>query len=531
MKVRSRTFSGGYRFKNFAGEPKEELVEMGIPEKVIIPLIQEGARERGGEGARGREVPPIVEPGEFVKAGQIIGVDDDSSSRGMGDFPYISNPVHSTVNGIVEGITTIEYPDREVSGVIIESDGTSHWEHVETRHAVSLQSAEWTKLSRSDGTSHWERVETRHAVSLQSAEWARLSRWDIERILYLSGVASLDREGIPTRYKSSAILPDDVQHIIVRGVDSEVYNPSLNVLLSGEKISHFVQGLKMLNRVMPSARMYLALDMYQRQLIKQISLLMEGCNWIDVFRLEPKYPQEFDEVIIPTILNKELPYGHSAAQMGVVVLSIQTILHVYEAVVEGKPVIERVVALGGTGFKENHHVRVRIGTPLEHLIRDRVYANKDVRFVLNSALTGVSLQDLSLPVDRQFTSIIALPEETNREFLAFVRPGFRRDSYSRTFLSTLSIFKKECNTNIHGEERPCISCGFCDEVCPARIIPHLIYKYVERNAIDEALVNLRIFDCIECNLCSYVCPSKIPLARFIKEGKEKLIEEGYVGQF
>ena len=470
MKVKNRTFSGGYRFKNFAGQPEQKLVEIGIPEKVIIPLLQ--------------GVPPIVKPGESVRAGQIIGVDDDS----------ISNPVHSTVNGVVEEITAIEYAEGEVQAVTVKSDGTSGWAALESR-----------------GT-----------------EWTELPKEYIEQMLYLSGAASLDREGIPTRHKSSTISPDDVEHIIVRGVDSEVYNPSLNVLLSGDNLLNFIQGLRILNKVIRGARMHLALNVYERQLIRRILPLIEDYNWIDVFRLEPKYPQEFDEVIIPTVLNQELPHGSSPAQMGVVVLSIQTILHIYEAVAAGKPVIERVVALGGTGFRQNCHVKVRIGTPLEYLFRGSVDANRDVRFVLNSPLTGESVSDLSLPVDRQLTSVIALPEERNRQFLAFVRPGFRKDAYSRTFVSSLPIFRKECNTNIHGEERPCISCTFCDEVCPAKIIPHLIYKHVERDIVDEALVKLRIFDCIECNLCNYVCPSKIPLARFIREGKEKLIAESYV---
>ena len=92
MKVKARTFSGGYRFKSFAGQPNEELVEAGIPEKVVIPLAQ--------------GVPPTVKPGEAVKAGQIIGIDDDS----------ISNPVHSTVNGIVEEITTIGSPSARKDG-------------------------------------------------------------------------------------------------------------------------------------------------------------------------------------------------------------------------------------------------------------------------------------------------------------------------------------------------------------------------------------------------------------------------------
>ncbi len=59
------------------------------------------------------------------------------------------------------------------------------------------------------------------------------------------------------------------------------------------------------------------------------------------------------------------------------------------------------------------------------------------------------------------------------------------------------------------------------------IIPHLLFHYVERDVIDETLLKYKIFNCIECNLCSYVCPSKISIAEFIKEGKTKLVEEGF----
>ena len=50
MKVKRKTFSGGYRFRGFAGQPEEELIDLGIPEKVIIPLAQ----------GSGSEVPPVV---------------------------------------------------------------------------------------------------------------------------------------------------------------------------------------------------------------------------------------------------------------------------------------------------------------------------------------------------------------------------------------------------------------------------------------------------------------------------------------
>ena len=470
MKPKRRKFPGGYRFRNFAGEPEEKLIEIGIPDRVVIPLMQ----------GSGGEVQPVVRPGENVKAGQIIGIDDDT----------VSNPVHSTVNGVVEEITEIEYPERKTQGVVIKSDGTSDW--------LTLKS--------------------------QNTSWEELPGEKIEEMLYLSGAASLDKEGIPTRYQSSPILPDDVKHIVICGVGSELYSPSLSVLLNEENISSFVAGLRILNKIIPNVKISLAISKYEKSLIKNISPMITGFSWIDIFSLEPKYPQELDGIIIPTILDKPLPHDCSPSDIGVVVLSIQTVLHVYEAIVKGKPVIERIVALGGTGFRENYHVRLRIGTPFEFLVRDRT--NGAVRFMLNSPLTGATPSDLSLPVDRQSTSIIAIPEATTREFLAFVRPGWRRDSYSRTFLSCLPVFGKDCDTNMHGEERPCISCSFCDEVCPVGIVPHLIYKYVNRNIIDETLLNLKILNCIDCNLCSYVCPSKLPLARFIRTGKDKLAEEG-----
>ena len=135
--------------------------------------------------------------------------------------------------------------------------------------------------------------------------------------------------------------------------------------------------------------------------------------------------------------------------------------------------------------------------------------------------------DLGLPIDRRFSQVSAFPEGKTRAFLAFADPGFRKDSFSRLFSAKLFGSKKCADTNLHGEERPCIFCIFCQEVCPAGIIPHLLYRYVERDLVDESFMSLGAFGCMGCDLCSYVCPSKIPVAKFIKAGQEKLISEGF----
>ena len=271
---------------------------------------------------------------------------------------------------------------------------------------------------------------------------------------------------------------------------------------------------------------HVAIDERESALCRDLATALADCDWVEFHALRPKYPQDFDEVLVPTLLDRGFPHGHAADTIGVVTLACQAVLHAYEAVALGKPLIERVVALAGGGFRQPAHARVLLGTPLEDVLRETAPDRDGLRFIRNSTLTGERLSDLSAPVDRTFSSIIAIPEHGPRTPAPFVRPGFRDDAYSRTFLSCLLPTKKRADASLKGEARPCVSCGYCQNVCPVGIVPHLLYKYVSRELIEDDLVDLKIFNCIGCNLCSYVCPSKIAVGKYIRLGQAKLREEG-----
>lgn len=469
-----RTFKGGYKFKRYAGQPSPVLVDDKLPERVVIPMRQ----------GFGTEVSPLVKKGDTVFAGQIIGRDDDS----------ISSPVHASINGVVEDIKKVNYFKRDITMVVIR---------------------------RTDDSAEISKVQG------YSAEWAKLDTAEIERLIYLSGASSLDREGIPTRFKSSIIHPDDVRHLIVHATESEPYNISLDALLSKKRLLYFFDGLKILKRILPNCKVHLAVNVHRKKIIEELVKLTSDLEWIGIYSFEPKYPQGYDEMLVPTILKQRFPYGYSAANIGVVVLSTQAVMGAYEAVTEGKPLIERVVALCGPSMKEPKHIKVRVGTPLNHILSGRLDADNPSRVVLNSLLTGFHMNDLNLPIDRTFSQIVAIHEAKDRKFLAFMDPGIKSDSYTRAFLAKwIPLFHKKPDTNMHGDQRPCISCAFCEEICPVGIIPHLLSKYVQRGVIDETLMNYEIFNCIECGLCSFVCPSKIPLLQHMREGQEKLVIQG-----
>ncbi len=73
--------------------------------------------------------------------------------------------------------------------------------------------------------------------------------------------------------------------------------------------------------------------------------------------------------------------------------------------------------------------------------------------------------------------------------------------------------------NCHGEERACINCGYCTEVCPVDILPQFTYKSILSDEIEEALAH-GLLDCVECGLCTYVCPCKIELCDNLKNTKK-----------
>ena len=111
MKIEQRTFSGGYCFKRFEGESGLEVLTAEVPSQVAIPLKQ----------GLGYEADALVRYDDVVKAGQIIGRLDSA----------ISSPVHSSVNGTVDAVKTIDYFGEKIQTVFIIADGSSDWQPLE----------------------------------------------------------------------------------------------------------------------------------------------------------------------------------------------------------------------------------------------------------------------------------------------------------------------------------------------------------------------------------------------------------------
>ncbi len=152
------------------------------------------------------------------------------------------------------------------------------------------------------------------------------------------------------------------------------------------------------------------------------------------------------------------------------------------------------------------------------------------RVVSGGVFTGTRIGTEQLGIDSECNGITVIPEPEEREFLSFVRPCFAKRSYSRAFASAvLPRFFERFTTALRGENRACISCGYCSDVCPARIVPSAIHKLLYQDNLDE-VESFLPGRCIGCGLCSYVCPSKIELASEIIRVRDKIRQEQSVGK-
>ena len=189
---------------------------------------------------------------------------------------------------------------------------------------------------------------------------------------------------------------------------------------------------------------------------------------------------------------------------------------------EGLPLHERVVVTGGPSEQDPRHHAVRIGTPLDRFVTPK---SEGTLLLRGGLLTGVPVSQGIAAVGYDDDAYFALPRTGRQELLAFARPGFRKSSFTRSFAGDLfGVYDRTVSATLRGEERPCVSCGFCETVCPAGLMPQIIHRYLYREKTEEA-EKAGLDRCVDCNLCTYVCPSKIDLRRQFTEAKEAIRRE------
>jgi Na(+)-translocating NADH:ubiquinone oxidoreductase A subunit len=314
-------------------------------------------------------------------------------------------------------------------------------------------------------------------------------------------------------------LPDPLgkpQAVIVSTVSLEPFLARGDAQLH-DKLLNFTRGLEHLQSLLEYEPIYLVMPDVKSEFATQVREQIRGYAWVKLVEIPLKYPYDDFNILARALRLKK----DAGCVWGV---RTEGVLAVDRALTLTKPCTSRVITIGGQGVNSPGHIEVVTGYPIESIL-DAYVSAPETRKIKGGILAGEPLGTEERGVETECRGLTILPELRGREFLSFVRPGWNRRSYSLCFLSCLrGKFDERLTTGVRGEVRPCISCNFCEEVCPAGIIPYLIHKYLYRDLVEEA-EEARVDLCVGCGLCSFVCPSKIELREQLVGAQELIKKE------
>ena len=209
--------------------------------------------------------------------------------------------------------------------------------------------------------------------------------------------------------------------------------------------------------------------------------------------------------------------------------SVQDVVNIGHYFRTGELDFSRIYAVAGSGLKNPHYIKTKIGVQISALTSDNL-KDKHCRLISGNVLTGKKVSENDF-VGFYHNMVSIIPEGDNRqEMFGWIWPGFKKFSVSRTFPSAfvpnVLCPDYELDTNTHGEERPYVVSGEFEKVFPFDIYPLQFIKACIVEDID-LMENLGIYEVDEEDfaLCEFIDTSKTDIQQIIRKGLDLVRKE------
>ena len=386
--------------------------------------------------------PPelVVKKGDTVKKGDLL-------AKASG---FVSVPLHAPTSGTIKAIDKCPGPTgMAVPAIEITADGEDEW----------------------------------GAPLVPIADWKNCDPAVLKQRVWDAGIVGMGGAGFPAHVKLSPPEGKTINTLILNGAECEPYLTADHRLML-EQAEDVVRGAAIIARILGLETAVIGVEENKPDAIAQLKEIAGKYN-VTVQALPVNYPQGAEKQLIYAITGREVPIGKLPMDVHCVVQNVASAVAIAEAVVKGRPSIDRITTVTGKPVVNPGNWRFRIGTPIEKALELVGGVNaQPAKLLLGGPMMGIAQKSLGVTVMKNTSGILLIAADE------------------------VSLYTSE----------PCIRCGRCVEVCPMSILPATISQAVENKRFDWA-EELNVMACIECGSCSYVCPSHRPLNQHFKRGK------------
>lgn len=321
------------------------------------------------------------------------------------------------------------------------------------------------------------------------------------KVTTLPRLAEIDRKTLLERLMVAGIIDDDgnadyIKYVrmpvakttlIVSCVDNDPYISSNEVTMK-ENLDAVYEGIKYYMIILGAEKATLLFSTSQAKIVKMVKQFIKEKNLkkeLFVKVTNDVYPLSSREMVY-SVTRKVLNESERVSR-GIYVESSVTAKMFAEAV-NGKMPVSRLVTINGSGFIRQGNFEVKNGTSFKS-IQEYIGAtdkNNQYKMIAGGVMSGIAQESNDVSACLELGGIVFLTDEE---------------------------FEEE-------KEYPCIHCGKCVDVCPARLMPYKIDEYLSDRDLDFA-VKFGLECCTGCGNCSYICPAKRYLTQRIALAKAK----------
>lgn len=386
------------------------------PPRVVISMSQHG----------GVPCTPLVQVGDEVKTGQLIGISD----------AVISSPVHASITGKVTEITDIiNIAGKRNTAVVIESS-----------HRQELHESVRTPLV-TDRQSFIEAVKNSGSVGLGGAGFPTYVKLNYD----------------PKQSKADTLL--------INAAECEPYITSDYRALV-ESSNELIDGIKLIMKYLEIPKAVIGIESDKAKAISIISELCQNAKGISVKRLPHSYPQGAEKILIYNVTGRVLKEGELPLSAGCLVMNCSSVIFINEYIKKGIPLIKRRITVDGNIVNKPLNIFVPVGTQLSEIIKLANLRKPPDRVIFGGPMMGSSIYDPEMPVMKTtnavlfFDGAVASAQPTPcircgrcvRACSLNLMPTELESAYDNKDIERL----KKLKVNI------CMNCGACSYVCPAK---------------------------------------------------------------
>ncbi|MCF6344874.1 MAG: electron transport complex subunit RsxC [Thiomicrorhabdus sp.] len=433
-------FHGGvYPAHHKALSLQHPIKEAVIPETLTLPL----------KLMAGQKVEWLVKVGDEVQKNQCLAQAAKNNKKGW------IVPIHAPTSGIIQAITQAEFPHPSgltTQAIIITPDAQNR----ELKNALNVSGQPPT------------------------------SPQQLKDILLHAGIVGLGGAGFPTFAKIPA-QQHQINTLIINGAECEPFITCDDVLMQTQA-EQIIQGAVIVAEALGVKQIYCGIESNKPLAIQAMKIAASKVTnqSLSIETLEAVYPMGGEKQIILELTGIEIPVKTHAIDSGVLVFNVATFHAIFNAVIHGKPLTQRLITVAGFGLADSYNTYALLGTPFITLANaGGPKAPIHYPLIMGGPMMGFEVAHNDVPVMKTTNCILVNPPEPK----AFTMP--------------------------------CIRCGECMDACPVNLLPQQLYWHAQAHEF-EKVEKLNVFDCIECGCCSYVCPSHIPLVQYYRHAKSEI---------